>query len=316
MRAFMYHYVRPPDPEFPYFRHLEFDAFREQLDLLGQRHHWVSARELVDAVRTGGPVKDGVVLTFDDGFSDHFRYVFPELVERDIAGIFYVPTRPLVEGILLDVHRIHLLLGRNSGQSVFEWLQGFIRDEMLSHKHVKEFFTAPYRFHTNDEWAVEVKRTLNYLMDDAVKPQVMEALVKKFLPDESDFAPNFYLNADQVREMHEAGMIIGSHTVNHPCMSKLTTVEQEREIQESFAFLEQLLGPRSIKTFCYPYGGSHTFTKETEQLLQDADCLFSFSVDYRDITVEDLRTRPQSLPRYDCNMISKLTKPRNQPAAE
>lgn len=312
----MYHYVRPHDPGLPFFRHLELDAFREQLDLLGQQHHWVSAGELVEAVKSGRPVEDGVVLTFDDGFTDHFRYVFPELVERNIAGIFYVPTRPLAEGSLLDVHRIHLLLGRNSGQRVFEWLRDFIREEMLSHTHVPEFFTAPYRFHTNDEWAVEVKRTLNYLMDDAVRPQVIEALAKEFLPDEEDFVTDFYLNAEQVREMHEAGMIIGSHTVNHPCMSKLSTMEQAREIRESFAFLERVLGPMQIRTFCYPYGGSHTFTRETEQLLREADCLFSFNVEYRDITAEDLSTRPQSLPRYDCNLVTKLTHTGKQPTTE
>jgi len=109
--------------------------------------------------------------------------------------------------------------------------------------------------------------------------------------------------------MHENGMIIGSHTVNHPCMSKLAPDDQEREIHESFALIERTLGPLALKTFCYPYGGSHSFTPATERLLQNAGCHFSFSVEYRDIVAEDLLHRRQALPRYDCNMVSKFIHP-------
>ena len=36
--------------------------------------------------------------------------------------------------------------------------------------------------------------------------------------------------------MHNAGMIIGSHTVNHPVMSRLNNQEQEFQIKKSLIF--------------------------------------------------------------------------------
>ena len=78
--------------------------------------------------------------------------------------------------------------------------------------------------------------------------------------------------------------------------------EQEREIVESFAFLEDVTGSRPI-TFCYPYGGFHTFTEDTEQLLATHGALFSFNVEARDVSTDDIRHRPQALPRHDCNMF-------------
>jgi peptidoglycan/xylan/chitin deacetylase (PgdA/CDA1 family) len=305
MRAFMYHYVRPHDPAFPHFRFLDIADFRAQLDQLCTHHHWVTRDELIESLRSGSPVQNGILLTFDDGFNDHYSYVFPELRRRNIPGIFYVPTRPLADGALLEVHRTHLLLGRHGGERIFARLQQLVTEDMLSHKHVAEFFSIPYRSQTNDQWTVAVKRTLNYLIDYAVRPRIMETLAREFLPDESDLARNFYLSPDQFLEMHENGMIIGSHTVNHPCMSKLSLTDQQREIHESFATIEQTLGPLALKTFCYPYGGSHSFTRDTELLLQNAGCQFSFSVEYRDVTSEDLLQRPQALPRYDCNTLSK-----------
>jgi peptidoglycan/xylan/chitin deacetylase (PgdA/CDA1 family) len=304
----MYHYVRPHDAALPFFRHLEVDDFCAQLDAFSESHHWVCRDELLEALRQGKPVENGALLTFDDGFSDHYRYVFPELRRRNIPGIFYVPTSPLTTGKLLEVHRTHLLLGRHGGQKIFERLQSLVTEKMLSHQHVTEFLSLPYRFQTNDEWTVAVKRTLNYLIDYSARPQVMETLMREFLPDEADLAREFYLTRDQFQEMHEKGMIIGSHTVNHPCMSKLSGAEQRQEIQESFALLEEVLGPLPLKTFCYPYGGAHSFTSQTEELLREFGCHFSFSVEYRDVTSEDLLHRPQALPRYDCNMVSKLLK--------
>lgn len=312
MRALMYHYVRLHDPAYPHFRYLDISEFRTQLDQLSRNHHWVTRDELIDSLHQNRPLPHGLILTFDDGFNDHYTHVFPELHRRKIPGIFYIPTRPLHDGRLLEVHRTHLLLGRHGGQRIFERLQQLITEDMLSHKHVAEFFSIPYRSQTNDQWTVAVKRTLNYLIDYAVRPRIMDTLAREFLPDESDLARNFYLSPDQFREMNEHGMIIGSHTVNHPCMSKLSLTDQQLEIEDSFAVIEHTLGPLALKTFCYPYGGSHSFTRDTEQLLQNAGCHFSFSVEYRDITANDLLHRPQALPRYDCNMIPKLI---NSPAA-
>jgi peptidoglycan/xylan/chitin deacetylase (PgdA/CDA1 family) len=306
MRAIMYHYVRPHDTAYPHFRYLDVADFRTQLDQLGTSHRWITRDELVESLRNHQPIPNGLLLTFDDGFNDHYTHVFPELHRRKIPGIFYIPTRPLADGQLLEVHRTHLLLGRHGGQRIFERLQQLVTEDMLSHKHVAEFFSIPYRSQTNDQWTVAVKRTLNYLIDYAVRPRIMETLAREFLPDEPDLARNFYLTPAQFLEMHQNGMIIGSHTVNHPCMSKLSLADQKREIHDSFATIERTLGPLPLKTFCYPYGGSHSFTRDTERLLQNAGCHFSFSVEYREITSEDLLHRNQALPRYDCNMIPKL----------
>jgi len=96
-------------------------------------------------------------------------------------------------------------------------------------------------------------------------------------------------------------MFIGSHSVSHPVFSKLSVADQEAEIAQSFASLESVLGHQEIRTFCYPYGGFHSFTSETEQLLKKHGCRFAFNVEHRDIQQRDFIHRPMALPRYDCN---------------
>ena len=98
-------------------------------------------------------------------------------------------------------------------------------------------------------------------------------------------------------------MIVGSHSVSHPVLSKLSPAEQQIEIEESLSFLEEVTGGLTVRTFCYPYGGFHSFTDHTEALLDRAGCLFTFNVESRDITSDDIKERPQALPRYDCNQF-------------
>jgi len=60
-------------------------------------------------------------------------------------------------------------------------------------------------------------------------------------------------------------------------------------------------GGLEFRTFCFPYGGSDSFNSESERLLDEAGCSFSFKVEPRNITAEDLTERRQALPRFDCN---------------
>jgi peptidoglycan/xylan/chitin deacetylase (PgdA/CDA1 family) len=297
----MYHYVRPVPTQLDYFRYLHVDDFRRQLDWFTAHYTFIERDAFLRSLREGRAC-EGVVLTFDDGLSDHYRYVVPELTKRGLWGIFYVPTGMYTKGKLLDVHRIHLLLGRFGGETALELLQDILTEEMMSHHHVKDFHEATYGSQRNDPATNSFKRILNFFISYEWRERVLDRLMERFLADgnERNLVDEFYMTAPQIRVIHDAGMLVGSHGVSHLVMSKLGLKEQEREIADSFAFLEEATGSRPI-TFCYPHGGFHTFTRETEQLLTTHGALFSFNVEARDATVDDVRLRPQALPRHDCN---------------
>lgn len=65
--------------------------------------------------------------------------------------------------------------------------------------------------------------------------------------------PGRLLTGSELREMHAAGMEIGSHTVNHVRLTESTPDELHRELVESKSTLEDLLGT-AITSFAYPYG--------------------------------------------------------------
>lgn len=57
----------------------------------------------------------------------------------------------------------------------------------------------------------------------------------------------------QIRQWHNEGFEIGSHTCNHIYLSQANVKEQQDELGRSKDYLEQLLGV-PVDSFCYPYG--------------------------------------------------------------
>jgi len=62
-----------------------------------------------------------------------------------------------------------------------------------------------------------------------------------------------YMSWDQIRELRDAGVEIGSQTKNHPHMATLTRDEMDAELTVSNARFESELGDRP-SLFAYPYG--------------------------------------------------------------
>ena len=302
MKSIMYHYVRPYDPKLPDLKHLHFDDFKLQLDFFESTYGFVTKEEFQNSLTTGKP-SQGVILTFDDGLSCHYDFVFKELKSRNLWGIFYVPTKVYTENKMLDVHRIHLLLGIHNGETVYQHLMKLITDDMLPDMLVNEFRELTYRHQVNDNYTNLVKRILNYYISYDFREEILDSLMSALVPEDVRKPEIFYATPVQLKEMHNSEMIIGSHTVNHPVLSKLTIDKQKAEITDSFVVLHDICGDLKMKTFCYPYGGFHSFTDDTEQILDKEQCLFSFNVEHRDITQQDLTKRKQALPRYDCNQF-------------
>lgn len=300
MKAVMYHYVRSGIERPPDYYYLDFDDFRNQLDYFQDNFGFVSYDEFLATVRGNrDSIPEGVVLTFDDGLRGHYTTVYPELKRRGIWGIFYIPTLPYETERLLDVHRIHTLLGAIPGAKLLEHTEAVIEDKMIPHKHQEEFQRETYQRQDDTEATKRVKRILNYFVSDKYKTLVLDRLVERVKYSMAD-AKDFYIRSAELKEMHDDGMVIGGHTISHPVLSKLDRKRQIEEIVSCFGHLESAVDGLNERTFCYPYGAPYSFDEETVTILNEIDCEWCFKVESADITFDDLEKRSQALPRYDC----------------
>lgn len=302
MKIVMYHYVRHPDPDLPHFKYLHADEFERQLDWLSANFGFADIGHF-QAIASGeaAPGKQAI-LTFDDGVHDHIRHVLPALKSRKLWGFFFVCSSPYRTGRLLDVHRIHLILGRLGGGAL-DALNKILRPEMFSDEERREFAFRPYASQTNEDNVDKFKRILNYYISYEWRNDVLSQLIKStFNCDESVIARDYYISIDEILQLRDAGMIIGSHSDSHRVFSRLPPEEQRSEILLTQDFLSEILGEPPT-SFCYPYGGSHTFTNDTQNILSESGVSLGFSVEYRDAGTEDFRSNRLALPRYDCNQF-------------
>lgn len=302
MKAIMYHYVRERSGALPYFRFLDVQNFRKQLDFFGATYGYVTFAEWCRYLSDGSmPSAEGkVLLTFDDALSCHFRYVFPELKARGLWGSFYIPTSPYVDGKVLDVHRIHLLCGAFQGKQLLEYALSIVSDDMISADAREAFEKRTYSSQDNYDGVSEFKRLLNYFIDYRYRSEIIDAIGREF--DFKFDASSFYLTTSQIQEMASNNMLIGSHTTTHPVMSRLSADEQSLQIGSSFAFLSSIC-KSALRTYCHPYGGFHSFNGDTIRLLNEREVDFSFNVESREINRQDQLDARQFLPRFDCNQF-------------
>lgn len=296
----MYHYVRPNSEEYPFFRNLNLESFKNQLDYFQDNIGFLSKEEYKDSIKTGIS-KRGVVLTFDDGFKDHHEYVLPELQRRGLWGIFYIPIGQYKTNKLLGVHRVHYLKGKYGSDFVLKKVLNKFGDLNIDGSLIQKFDNTTYHYFDRDDTEKTLQRLLNYYLDYPTRDRILDSMMADLF-DESVIFDDLYLNENEIKNLEKAGNIIGPHTVNHKVLSRLTYDEQFLEIKESVEFLMNILD-MDYKSFCYPYGYPSSYNHDTLKIIEtlgfDDACIFDNVFSNKDINKYEMS-------RVDCNQFLQI----------
>ncbi len=91
----MYHYIDPPGPQADAIRHdlsvppEMFDTHLDRIQALG--YQTITLKDMVRHLTVAAPLPaNPIILTFDDGYVDHYTDAFPRLRERGMHGTFFV----------------------------------------------------------------------------------------------------------------------------------------------------------------------------------------------------------------------------------
>ncbi|EIN8674446.1 polysaccharide deacetylase family protein, partial [Campylobacter jejuni] len=238
MKIVMYHYVRNNANNLPYFRYLSFENFCKQIFFFKNHFDFVQYEDFVNLkqdLNIFEKIKGKILLSFDDGLKDHYDFVFPKLLEHKIFGLFFIPTQILSRKKALDVHRIHYLLGKWGG-GLTKFTLNLIDSNALE-KDKKQLFEGYYKELDDDLETKNFKLLFNFYIKYDLREKILDELVKHFCSDEEIYA-NLYLNPNELKDMYEANMLIGSHSKTHPNFLKISKEQEEIELFDSFKELE------------------------------------------------------------------------------
>ncbi|MFA6316400.1 MAG: polysaccharide deacetylase family protein [Elusimicrobiota bacterium] len=288
-----YHYFREEKPGkgiYPVTR----GEFERQVAEIGKSRTFISQKELADRMeREDFPDRDFCLITFDDGLKEQMD-AFRLLRDAGIPGVFYVPTDPLERGIVLDVHKLHLVRMSADDRDIFAFLD---REAGIS--------AHPFDPHKLDEiyrWdillAQKVKFFLNFVLAGEKKAQVIAKLFSRYVGDEKGFSRKFYMSEEDLRELAKGGAL-GAHGKSHRALSLLSPEEAFEEIRYSAEYLRSVSGGK-VLSFTYPHGAASTVPAGAGGMLSRAGIPFALTTVSGNNAEDDLRRR-YWLKRLDTN---------------
>jgi len=297
----MYHYIRPIiGSEFPGIKGLEIEGFKRQLDFLENNYSIVSSKQVIDKIIKNKELPSKACwLTFDDGYKDHYQYVLPELINRNLSGAFFPPVVAIKENKVLDVNSIHHILSCSDDNNKLVadlndlCLQFGMTNEQI-HAYYKEYGVAN-RFDNAD--TIFIKRMLQHVLPEQIRNEIVSILFEKIVGiPEAKFSSRLYMNIDEVRKLVSSGMYVGSHGSMHYWLDRINSQKQKVDISSSVEFLEEVGAPTSNWIMCYPYGA---YNNTTLSLLKEMGASIGITTDFRkaNLEIDD----PLILPRLDTN---------------
>lgn len=270
----MYHYVRHiKNSQYQNIKGLETDGFRRQLDYLSINFNIITVELLINSIKNDIQLpKNSCLLTFDDGYKDHYNFVLPELLKRKLQGSFFPPVKPVLERELLGFNRIHFILACTNDFSKLVYAvdnlcidHGITPMELLS---FKSKYASPSRFDAAD--VMYVKSLLQHVLSEDIRNSISSKLFQKYVNrTEIEFADELYLSVDETKKLIESDMYVGSHGYRHLWLDQETYESQSLEISSSLKFLKDVGASTNNWIMCYPYGA---YNADTLNILKERNC--------------------------------------------
>ena len=308
-----YHYIREiKNSKFKNLRGIEYNFFKKQIKFYKKNFNIISPDDLIEILNKKKKYnKPCLLLTFDDGYIDHYKYVFPLLVKEKIKGCFYPPIN-IFRGEVLDVNKIHFILEKcQDTLMLFDVLRLYLKKNYnldINKEKLKKINSISKINPTSipeydDASTILIKKLLQNYLPAKIRRNACNYLFKKFVKiDLKIFSKQLYLNLKQLKEMDKAGMHIGCHGVNNIRWKTWSFKKQLNEIKESKKFFDKKKINTKNFSVCYPYG---SYNQNSAKVLEKLGIKFGLTCDHGNFTVNK-KSNKYKLPRFDANDFLKI----------
>ena len=229
--------------------YVELETFEAHLQFLQDYLKVVSLSELTDDIKFKSRIisdKPICVLTFDDGWCDFYKYVYPSLKAQEIPATVFLPTDFIGTNKRFWTDRLTFLFFQR------ENLKSTVRGNGIpAHPLVNKLEALRGPIESQLEKAIQIlKEYPNEEMENILSEISMRWDIS--LGDED----RAFLSWEEVREMEQSGIIsFGSHTARHKILTTLTDEEVREELISS---KENLISEKAVNgsflPFSYPNG--------------------------------------------------------------
>ena len=215
---------------------VQSEVFRQQIQFLKSHYHVVHPDDFRAWIEQGKQLPPRAVLvTCDDGLVNTLTDMLPVLHSEGVSCLFLVTAASCSD---------------EPGMLWYEELYHLMRNKPLIAPDLQlpaeEGPESPSSTSFQARWWSAVRKASR--LDAKARADWMDKVRHHCGPTQALRSERRWrlLNIAELRQMAEAGMSIGAHTLSHPVLSLCSEEEARREIQESKNNLERALGTTSL----------------------------------------------------------------------
>ncbi len=257
------------------------DDLRDLIRFVG-RQNILSAKEWLDRALNNDLDANHRCLTFDDNLRCQYDIVLPVLQSEGLTAFWFVYTSPL-EGKAekLEVYR---QFRTTHFTSVDEFYSRFFRSVSQSEEgtKVREALNGfdPRGYLPQYPYYSDSDRVFRYVRDHVLGTErynrAMDKLIAESDTSAAEIADELWLNAEQIKHLHDTGHIIGLHSHTHPTVvSGLPTETQAEEFERNRKALADIIGT-SPTTAAHP---CNSYDAATLSIFSDMGVRMAFRAD-------------------------------------
>ena len=237
------------------------ELFEQQMAYLCKNFTVLPLETLVKQANNGTLPRNGVAITFDDGYRDNYLHAFPILKKYAVPATIFLTTGHVSSDKLL-------------------WFDVVLR----AFKDTKQLFLEiaelpkPLELKTLKMRTIAAHQVLKILREipDHIRENTILEILKGLGTSEGRSDPNVMLTWDQVREMRRNEIDIGSHTVSHPILSRCAPNQVKVELTHSKKIIEEEIG-HEIEAFAIPSGRPIDYSDFTVKMVEESGYKFALT---------------------------------------
>ncbi len=294
-----YHYIRDPNSKklFPKILGTSVDVFKEHIQMFFENFKLITPENALNFSYGNYKIqgnKIGLLITFDDGLSDHY-IAAKILAKHGIKALFFLPTCIIKENLPANPIIIHYCIAKFGILKFIEELNSSLK------KHLDNYslYTIQFIQGTDNPYETirKIKKLFKYDLSSTISRRILldlyQSMFNSVYPDAMKL---MHLTKEQIFEMLEMGHSIGTHTYSHISVGSTSLSDDEfnHEIVEPKNHLQKYFGIQT-NFMSYPFGGIQDCLSSKELIMKTNSYKLAFTVEE---ILNTKSTSPFELGRY------------------